>query len=93
MNTFEKGMIYPVGQDPKAWAKRYNIVDLEPCPCFNCGKLLMPEVPFATGDWRGLMSKPHLCGPDFDYVVAVKSTPQGRQEYIDLFRDCLEHLT
>ena len=77
-------MINPI-VGPLKWAKMYSIDD-RPRDCENCGTSLTPEIPFATGDWRGLSSKPHGCSGQFDLHVAVKNTERGRREYQNFFR-------
>ena len=39
----------------------------EPLPCENCGELLERSVPYATGQIRGLKSKPHGCPSKYDH--------------------------
>lgn len=49
------------GADPKEWAQRF---DIEPFtrPCRVCGVALTTSIPFASGQFRGLMSPPCSCG-------------------------------
>lgn len=74
-------MIYPDISAEK-WAEQYDI-NVKSNPCENCGEVLHPTKPFATGSWRGLKSEPHGCGEDFDLILAVK--PDEREKYIDFF--------
>ncbi len=77
-------LIYPV-VPAERWAKLYSL-SVRPNPCESCGRILFPTKPFATGDWRGLMSEPHSCGNEFDLFIATKATAAGRRDYIDYFR-------
>jgi hypothetical protein len=76
-------MIYPIVSAEK-WAKQYSIT-VKSNPCAACGKILHPTKPFATGNWRGLISEPHSCGEEFALILATKSTPKERIKYTDLF--------
>lgn len=44
------------GQDPKKWAARYGI---DPCeyPCDYCKKIQKTTIPFACGQFRGLIAE------------------------------------
>lgn len=79
-----ESMIYPIIQSEK-WAKQYCIT-VKSKPCENCGEMLHPTKPFATGRWRGLISEPHSCGEEFDLILATKATPSERVKYINLFQ-------
>lgn len=79
-----KQIIYPI-IPAEVWAKRYQL-SIDPAPCVNCGKLLHPTKPFATGRWRGLASEPHGCDEKYNMFVAGKATPAERQEFIDYFK-------
>jgi len=76
-------MIYP-DTNPDEWSERYHI-NKSSVPCDRCGKTLIPEIPFAYEDWRGLRSKPHPCGKIYDLVVAVSVDKQSRERWTDLY--------
>jgi hypothetical protein len=78
-----KALLFPVVSAEK-WAKQYSL-SVSDSPCENCGKILSPTKPFATGGWRGLTSEPHNCGGDYDLFVAAKATAAGRRELIEYF--------
>ena len=79
-------MIYP-DVDPKVWTKRYDI-DITPNKCMKCGKLLYPEIPFAYKNWRGLVSKTHECGEQYDLIVLVNL--KTRQNWIKIYNKLSE---
>lgn len=76
-------MIELIGQTIEEWAKRYGL-SLEPRKCGNCEKLLFPELPFATQEWRGLRSKPHDCGSNYDLIRMKSATDDFKNLYKDL---------
>jgi len=70
-------IIYPV-VPAEEWAARYDI-SLEPRPCKNCGTLMYPVAPFATGGWRGLKSEPHEpCGAGCTFARGRAIGEDGR---------------
>lgn len=87
----DETILYPV-VSARDWAKKYNI-SVRSNPCVNCGKILTPTKPFATGRWRGLTSEPHSCGEEFDLFVATKATAEERQEFIDYFYNLRDNLS
>jgi hypothetical protein len=84
-------LVYPIIQTEK-WAKRYSL-SVRSNPCENCGEMLFPTKPFATKNWRGLMSEPHSCGKDFDLFIATKANPAERCDYINYFQILRNQLT
>jgi len=86
-----ESMIYPIVSTER-WAKQYSIT-VKSNPCGNCGEMLHPTKPFATGSWRGLISEPHSCGEEFDLILATKATPSERRKYINLFQDLKEQFS
>lgn len=76
-------MIYPLYVSAEEWARRYEI-DVSPRVCDNCGVMLIPEIPYAYKEWRGLKSKPHKCGQKYDLMVMVSINPETRKFWSDL---------
>ena len=83
-------MIYPIVSTER-WSKQYSIT-VKSNPCENCGEILHPTKPFATGSWRGLISEPHGCGEEFDLIIATKAALSERMKYVDLFNILKESL-
>jgi hypothetical protein len=76
-------MIYP-DDKPEVWAKRYSI-DVSPRPCEQCGVMVVPDIPYAYKDWRGLMSKDHGCGEKYVHMSVVSVNPESRKFWADLY--------
>lgn len=76
-------MIYPVVEKEK-WIALYDI-DASPANCENCGKLLIPEIPFAYKNWRGLMSAPHECGEKYNLLNIVSIDKKVRQNWVAIY--------
>lgn len=55
----------------ESWAKTYGLI-VKSHSCYNCGKNLVANVPFATKRWRGLISPKHECGESYDFSTAVE---------------------
>lgn len=85
-----KAMVYPL-VPAEEWVKRYELF-VSPRPCQNCGKILIPAIPFAYGRWRGLTSAPHGCEENFDVFVFTKATVAERQEWSKYFNTLKDHL-
>lgn len=62
-------MIYPV-VDLEEWCQRYGLEPIEQ-RCYYCGHKQLANVPCAEGDYRGLMSIPHLCPYKKRFWVAI----------------------
>lgn len=76
-------ILYPV-VDKYQWADRYSL-PIKSNPCRKCGKSLTADIPFASGSWRGLTSKSHECGDEYDLFVATKPERNERMELIGAF--------
>lgn len=64
------------GQDPDAWARRY---DIEPFthPCWRCGASLTTALPFASGSLRGLVAPACACGNTLTPYCIVRDPKHG----------------
>lgn len=81
-------MLYPV-VDKYHWANRYSL-QIKSRPCRKCGELLTTNIPFASGEWRGLTSEPHECGEGYDIFVATKP---DRTELIEMFNNLSDRIS
>lgn len=84
MSKSSKAMVYPL-VPAEEWVKRYELF-VSPCPCQNCGKMLLPAIPFAYGRWRGLTSAPQGCEENFD-VFSFHESHGSRMIYRVAFAD------
>jgi hypothetical protein len=64
------------GADPKRWARKH---DIEPfsCPCDGCGRTVTTSVPFACGQFRGLIAPTCPCGHEFRPYCVVRAAQHG----------------
>lgn len=54
------------------WCKRYPGLEVISDNCPKCGQSRVADRPVALlGSYRGLISSPHACGPQFDLLTAV----------------------
>jgi hypothetical protein len=69
-----------LGADPEKWAARYAI---EPVgyPCGRCGTVLTTTIPFACGQFRGLIAPQCACGNEESPLYCFVRDPR----YGDLF--------
>lgn len=72
-------MLYPV-VGVEAWAQLYSL-SLAGKPCFNCGKMQYPSIPFASGTWRGLQAPLHECGAEYQLAVARDIDPRDSADW------------
>lgn len=68
------------GVDPAKWYQRFNI-DPVTSPCGQCGTLLTTTIPFACGQYRGLISPQCACGTTDSPLYCFVRDPR----YGDLF--------
>jgi hypothetical protein len=75
-------MIYP-DVDVQEWCEHYRItIKIGHCLC--CGKELMPSIPFAHKDWRGVTSAPHGCPERYDHKWLVSVDKDRRAFWANL---------
>lgn len=80
--TSATGTIYPkVSADD--WAKLYNI-EIRSRPCLKCGKLQSTSIPWASKEWRGLVSPTHECGEEYKLITAVPKSKAERLSWSDM---------
>ena len=76
-------MIYPDVNVDK-WCERYKLtVKIRPCP--KCQKLQTTSIPWASGEWRGLVAPKHECGEDYELSTAISIDKNERNEWKELF--------
>ena len=75
-------MIFP-DVDYIEWAKQHNL-QITPDYCRNCGKEVIPTIPYAEGEYRGLKSESHGCPPGYDHYIFHTSHKR--------LKDCVKRL-
>ncbi len=76
-------MIYPK-VDLKKWLKLYNL-RINESPCLNCNKMIVPTIPFADKNIRGVRTAPHGCPPGYDHSTFRSLDPEHNKTIKDLF--------
>lgn len=56
--------------DANIWAARYNL-KFSNKPCIKCGEIQETSIPWASKNWRGLMSPSHGCGDEYRLITAI----------------------
>jgi hypothetical protein len=65
------------GVDPARWARRHDIEPAE-APCQVCGAPLRTTLPFAAGEFRGLLAPPcGACGNEITPYCLVRDARFG----------------
>lgn len=70
-------MIFPV-EIAEAWAARYGM-EIPKAVCLKCKQTQEFTIPFAYGDFRGLISSHTECGEEFRQSVFVLKDPEDRK--------------
>ena len=78
-------ILYPI-VNYKEWAKKYGI-QIDSYPCEKCGKILTPNIPFASGEWRGLRTEEHECGPKYVINIAVTTNNEYNEKLKEIFEE------
>jgi hypothetical protein len=78
-------MLYPQ-VTTEAWAAQYNLT-LTPRDCVNCGIPQYPTIPFATGNWRGLMAPLHDCGERYRLTRARDVDPKENEKWAQVYQE------
>lgn len=76
-------MIYP-DVNVEKWCERYGLT-VKTRPCLQCGILQTTSIPWASGEWRGLVSTKHACGEDYELSTAISINKNERNEWKELF--------
>jgi hypothetical protein len=64
------------GADPKRWCERHDL-EFYTRPCSDCGAPCTTSVPFASGQFRGLLSPQCACGNKNTPFVFVRDSKYG----------------
>jgi hypothetical protein len=70
---FLKGYLIPI-ENLDNWCKKYDL-KVKQANCKNCNRILKTDTPFVTNEYRGLFSKPCICGnkkTPFTFIIVDK---------------------